>query len=495
MLLSATKDWVEDAPPVLIEELNNRYEELSRLEQLQTQIGTSVPELYGSIEKFILNPSSVSVETFKRMIDTDEVIGSGVDFLVLAMIARFGDYEHKNKKIESFVRKALEQMDGSWHANLTEMFSAEWAGFSVSEQVFKYEADFEGGPAFLPKKVVTYQPLTILFAVDRHGDLLPEGVYQYQKYYSNLSNGLHNRVSLNGFRPDLLSSVGDFPYPVRISEDVTYNTVKMQTDQVIHLKSSVTGTFNNPYGRSVLRRAYKNWVIKDTMLRLWMVCADRKGSPLLIGWADPQATVHDGANNGIPGPNARADTAMAAAFKNIHNDSFVVLPGRKGETYDIEAIQVQGDTMVFDNAIKHMDRANLKALLIPPLVFTGGDGAGSYALGTEHKKVFNNLIDGKLKPYKQGIIEQFISKIIRYNFTKEEWQDGGYGDFQLEEYDVELMEKLSNIYSSLTTTGYMDPTHKKDMDYVRDKMNMPEKKPAVDNPIDDMGGEPFDINI
>lgn len=481
-------DWVDDVPPNIKSELKTRYEELTALEADQVQMGTATPQLYGSLSRFIANPSTVSVETYKRMLDTDETIGSGLDFLNLALIARFGEYKHPNPDIEKFVRRAIEQMDGSWHEMLDEMFSAEWSGFSITEQLWEFNKDFDGFPAFVPRKLVTYPPLTIVFAVNRHGEVLPDGIYQYQRFHNTFFNSyLHgmDQGDLNGFRPDTYASVGDYPYPIRIAADLTYLTVKIPKDKVIHLRSSSTGKFSNPYGRSILRRVYKSWVMKDAFLKMWLVAADRKGTPLVVGYAAPNDTVLEG-NQTNP---QRSDVAMANTLKTIHNSSFIVLPGKKGETYDIESVQIQGDMNVFKDGIDYFNRAIMRGLLLPPLVL-GGDGGGSYSLGQEHNKIFKQVVDGKLKVYKQNILDQFVKKIIAYNFPRKEWEKHGVGEFALEEFEPETMEKLAGIFRTLTETGYMTPEAQDDMDEVRSRLDLPKAKAAA--PMMDENPQPGD---
>lgn len=499
-------DWIDDTNPAIKDELSNRheeiknYDELSNLDKEKVQLGTTIPQLYGSLSRFVANPSTVSVETFKRMLDTDEMIGAGIDFLNLCMIARWGQYKHKNEQIQEFVRDVLSKMEGSWHENLDEMLSAEWAGFSLTEQVWKYDRNFDGAPAFVPKKLVTYPPLTIVFAVDRHGEILHDGVYQYQRYHNTFFSTFVQGVAqgdLNGFRPDLFASVGDYPYPIRISADLSYLTVKIPKDHVIHLRSSSTGKFKNPYGRSPLRRIYKNWVMKDAFLKMWIIAADRKGTPLLIGYAAPNDTVQQqnmDPNNCADDPHSvramRADQALAATMKTIHNSSFIVLPGKKGEEYEIEAIMAQGDMNVFKDAVDYYNKAIMRGLMIPPTAFFEG-GESSLSRGDSQKTMFEKIIDGKLKPHKQQVLDQFISKIITYNFPRPMWEQDGYGEFAVEEQDVEMMEKLSNIFNNLTTSGYMSPEQQADMDFVMEKMNMPKKDKMEAllqvNPFDENG--------
>lgn len=493
--ISPDFDMMSGLPMSTTDELMRRLDELNHLEQQQVELGTTVPQLYGSLSKFIANPSTVSVETYKRMIDTDDTLGSGIDFLNLTMLSRWGEYKHPSKEVQDFVQRALGQMEGSWHENLEEMMSAEWAGFSLTEKVWKHVDDFHGLPAFLPKKLVTYPPLTIVFAVDRQGQILPDGIYQYQRYYnsffSSFSSGLRI-VDQDGFRPDLFAAQGDFPYPVRIAADLSYLTVKMNRSKVIHLRSSTSGKFNNPYGRSILRRAYKNWVLKDAFLKMWIVAADRKGTPLIVGYAAPNDTVlrqdntEAGVAAGRPAQADRADTAMANILRTIHNQSAIVLPGRKGEIYDIEAVQVQGDLNVFKDGLQYFNQMLLRSLLIPPLAMSAGDGSGSYSLGQEHNRILKATTDGRTKPYKQGILTQLIQPLIGYNFPPSAWKKDGVGDFVLEENDPELMEKLGNVYGNLTDRGYMTPEDQVDMDTVRQKMGMPKKKSA--EPLKDSMG-------
>lgn len=476
-------DLFDNSVPFDIQyELEQRSKELSALEKGTLEMGTTVPNLYGALGKFIANPSTVSVETYKRILDTDETVGSGLDFMNLCMIARWGEYKHKNQEIQKFVRRALQMMEGSWHQNLDDMLSAEWAGFSVTEKVWKMEKDFDGKPAYVPRKLVTYPPLTIVFAVDRSGDVLPDGIYQYQRYYNsvlnNYNSGILGRNDRDGFRPDLYAASGDFPYPIRVASDISYLTVKIPKEKCIHLTSSSTGRFNNPYGRSILRRSYKNWVLKDAFLKMWLVAADKKGTPLVVGYAAPNDTVLEGKT----GEKVRSDLGMANTLKNMHNSSFIVLPGMKGETYDIEAIQSQGDLNVFKDGIDYFNKALMRSMLIPSLVMTGGDGAGSYALGQEHHKVFAKIIDGKLKPYKETILTDLIEPLIAYNFPRAIWEKDGVGDFALDEFDPELLEKMSTIYANLTNVGYMAPEEQQDMDVVREKMGLGKGKAR--KPID-----------
>ena len=94
------------------EQLYARHVEVQNFKDLEAQRGTPIPALFNIYYRFIQNPSSVSVETFKRMVDTDDTIGSGVDFLTTALAARFGQYQHKSPEITEWVNKRLAEVEG-----------------------------------------------------------------------------------------------------------------------------------------------------------------------------------------------------------------------------------------------------------------------------------------------------------------------------------------------------------------------------------------------
>src|SRR5690242_191787 len=96
----------KDTGPTEVEPTNQfeemlyaRHVEVESFNDLTAQRSTPIPALFNQFYKFIQNPSSVSVETFKRMVDTDDTIGSGVDFLTTCLAARLGAYQHPSQEI------------------------------------------------------------------------------------------------------------------------------------------------------------------------------------------------------------------------------------------------------------------------------------------------------------------------------------------------------------------------------------------------------------
>jgi hypothetical protein len=470
-------DYSEDQRD-MDEMLYARHAEIKSLDDLATQRGTNIPALYNQVYRFIQNPSTVSVETFKRMVDTDETVGSGVDFLTTCLAARLGLYTHPSEEVAKFVNKALNEIQGGWTNAVKEMLSASWAGFSVGEKVWANTND-----GFVPKKIVQLPPGTLLFETDRTGELTIDGILQYQRNYNPALFGSGTNY-LFGFstattsgspnwRPDLYAKMGDYPFPLRTPNMFSYMSVRIPVRKCIHYSFDCSGKFGNPYGRSLLRRAYKHWVLKDTVLQMMAVALDRKGTPLQVWYVDPAATFIDSdkyvAGKDLQNMNIgiRAQDAVKKALSRVHNDSVIIMPGKKGQFVEHDFINQQSNAQDFIAALNYLDTRIMRALLLPPLVFSSGDGAGSYALGQEHAKTFDKILDGFLAGLKQTLMP-FIKEIIAYNFPREAWEEHGLGEFADREMSVDEREKEMTCVQTAVTMGAIDINDLDDLNKVRD---------------------------
>lgn len=487
--------------------LHSRHAEINSYSDLTAQRATNIPALFNIFYKFIQNPSSVSVETFKRMVDTDDTVGSGVDFLTTCLAARMGNYVHPNKTITEWVNKRLEEIDGGFFELKRTAMSASWAGFFTGEVVW---ANTENG--FVPKKVVHLPPSTILFETERTGEITEDGILQYQRNYNPAlaQGGVNNLFGFQSFtsgydisyRPDPLAKLGDYPFPLRSANIFSYLAIRIPKVKCLHYAFAAQGNFQNPYGRSLLRRIYKYYVMKDAFLQMLAVALDRKGTPLTVVFCDPNLTLQDpsktnmgkaGAAAGRRNVGVRADIAAREAFKNVHNDTTIFLPGRKGQNFDMDFVTQQSNAGDFIEAIKMCNQAMMRGLLIPSLVFMGGDGTGSYALGTEHAKTFDKILDGMNSGLKQELLQQLIRPMIAYNFPRETWEKDGLGDFSKRELTPDEVQKELEALEKGVNMGAIDTNDLNDLNLIRDKLNLEPREKPIENPLMDamgMGGEP-----
>lgn len=473
------------------EMLYARHVEIKSLDDLTNQRGTPIPALFNTFYKFIQNPSTVSVETFKRMIDTDDTIGSGVDFLTTCLAARLGTYTHESDEITEFVNKALDQIQGGWTNVIKELLSATWAGYAVSEKVW---ANTDLG--FVPKKIVALPPGTILFETERTGELTQDGILQYQRNYNPFLLGRGPGWAAAGItagmgfsnvtRPDVFAKLGDVPFPLRTANTFNYLCIRIPTQKAIHYAFDAQGKFGNPYGRSLLRRAYKYYVIKDAVLQMMAIALDRKGTPLTIVFSDPHTTLQtDGSTGGeVRGDGSKGISAQDAArkaFANIHNDSVLFLPGKRDDIFSIDKHDVTANAADFISALDFCNKSLLRALLVPSLIFGNGDGTGSFALGQEHAKTFDKLCDGILSGLVHVVRDQLVAELIQYNFPESAWKKDGFGEFGKRQLTADEIGKEVDIFEKAVNIGAVDMTDLQDLNALRDKINMPPRKtPIVD---------------
>ncbi|MGA1772388.1 MAG: phage portal protein family protein, partial [Flavobacteriaceae bacterium] len=470
-----------------------RHAEIKSLEDLEAQRGTPIPALFNQFYKFVQNPSTVSVETFKRMIDTDDTIGSGVDFLTTCLAARLGRYTHPSEEITKFVNEALGKIQNGFHNCIKELLGATWAGFAVQEKVW---ANDDMG--FIVKKLVSLPPGTLLFETERTGELTNDGILQYQRNYNpallgsgtNFLFGFVNvsyASTLTGVtsRNDPYAKLGDMPFPLRTANTYSYLSIRIPVQKCIHYSFDAQGKFGNPYGRSLLRRAYKWYVTKDAFLQMLAVALDRKGTPLTIVFADPNTTLRDpskaptGNVKGQFGMGERADQAAQRAFRNIHNDSTIILPGKKGQVFDTDFVPQTSNAQDFLAAVDMCNKSIMRALLIPSLVFGNGDGTGSYSLGQEHAKTFEKILDGMLAGLKDTLIQQLVSDLIKYNFPEAAYKKDGFGDFSKRELSQDEIGKEIDVLEKAVNIGAVDMNDLNDLNSVRDKLGMEPLKEVI----------------
>lgn len=495
----------QEAESELENMLYARHTEIKSLSDLENQRGTPIPALFNQFYKFIQNPSTVSVETYKRMVDTDDTIGSGVDFLTTCLAARLGGYVHPSKEVTKFVTMALAKIEGGFYNTTKEILSASWAGFYVGEKVWANE-----DVGFIVKKIVPLPPGTVLLETERTGELTSDGILQYQRNYNpaNLAYGVSGYGGFgwsNGVpgRPDPMAKIGDMPFPIRTANTYNYLSIRIPVQKCLHYAFDAQGKFGNPYGRSLLRRAYKWYVMKDAFLQMLAIALDRKGTPLTIVYADPNTSLLDPDkaslamnNKGLSGKSIRADKAASDAFKNIHNDSTIILPGKKGQVYETDFVPQTSNAGDFMGAIDLCNKSLMRAMLIPSLIFGNGDGSGSYSLGQEHAKTFDKILDGMLAGTKEVILSQLVGEIIKYNFPESVWKKDGFGDFGKRVLTPEEISKEIDILDKAVNMGAIDMTDLNDLNTTRDKIGfepmdkIPEKNyPSPENPEQELEEE------
>lgn len=390
------------------------------------QIGSQLDTTFFLFDNCIQNQDTVPLAEYERMLETDETIAVGIQFLILSVLMKLGEYTHENKEIETFVRANFEDMQGNLYTACEEILSGLWAGYSGSELVWKTQ----NGKVALDK-IVTYHPRTVLIQVDRE-----TGEYRGFKQWRWFDGS---------------------PVDIPIEKAVLFTFNKR---------------FGNLYGKSMFKPIRKNWLLKDPILKMWGRALDRFGTPLIaIFTTDEEISDLDRPDQKI----GQLSYAVRILDRIQSSTGIAFKSGRKEDGTESRAeVLSSGSSGIgeaFEKAVLYLNKMILRGLLVPSLIFDS-DGGGSYALGQTHAKFYDMILSSIYKLLKETLLEQVVRRMIEYNFGAQ----GNYGDFAENKFAEEDQKALADAVAALTQNGYMSPETQADVDAVCEKFNLAKRK-------------------
>lgn len=78
------------------------------------QIGSQLYTTFILFDKAIANPDSANVVEYERMLDSDETVAAGIEFMILSTLNKLDMYRNEsNPQIETFVNECFEGMQGT----------------------------------------------------------------------------------------------------------------------------------------------------------------------------------------------------------------------------------------------------------------------------------------------------------------------------------------------------------------------------------------------
>lgn len=375
----------------------------------------------------IRNPDGLGVDTYERMVDTDETVNAGIEFISLSVIGCIGEYHHPKKKIQKFVRRDIEGMRHLLGVVVEDILTGLWAGSSVTE-LHLTELRGQVRTVDLP----TIAPSTVAYKLAKEG--------------------------LNAGCVDMIEQ-----------RTTLGRTVSIEAENFIHW--SHRGRFGNPYGTSRLRACWKYWFPKDVLLASWCRGLEQYSTPKAIA----RTTAPEEIIKTDMGSMSRAEYLLMQMGEFADSSRMVWDPNTQIEFLEItrnfgedfERFQMWSNQMI------------LRACLIPALLFTGGDGKGSYALAGKAHEVSQRGIWRIRDSVAHALIHQWIARLIILNYGE---QQDGYGEFrgqQLEEEDIKLW---SEIFFSLIQAGLIRPELPQDFEWMREKIGAPKGVPPAAPP-------------
>jgi len=316
-----------------------------------------------------------------------------------------------------FIREQLENLEGTFAAELLEILTALDFGFSVSEKVFE-----EAEGQIQLRAIKTIAPHPIEFNVDRHGNLLPNGILQWQN-----ERGL----------------------------------VKMPRDKFVVFKNM--SEFSNPYGTSDLDAAYRAWWTKDNSYKWLAMMLERYGIPPIF--AKYQAgTLNPEQVNQLKNvlSNMQAATAAMIPFSDDPNEIEFWAPNLAGEA-----------TRAFEPSIAMFNTDIARAILMPGLLGITPEGqVGSMARARIVFDVFMFVRDFLADQISDVCVnDQIVRPLIQFNYPLEQKE---LPIFRLLPIDNDLQKELFDSWALMVGADIVT-RQPADEDHIRQLLEFPER--------------------
>ena len=342
---------------------------------------------------------------YKQMISNDETIGTGLEYLTGRVVSRIGAYSHEKKEIKEIVDRSIENIKGTMTDVRRSIIRDSFAyGYGVGEFTVKSE-----NGRWILSSVQILDPTTIKFKMEK---------------FKDNSYGVGAVVQGSGMEE-----------------------VEIPAGKCI-IKSY--GDSTTPYGKSLLRRCYRWWSLKNAIPKLWAVGLERFGMPILHGKASDNKTKKE----------------LNEALENLYSRSYITTD-KESEIHSIFSPS-SSISSGYKLAEELCDKMIYKAIFLPSLLGAGEEG-GSYSLGQVHFELFNSTAAALAEDYIDTELEQLWRPLIEWNFGEQE----NYGDFMITD-TMSSGEKqvLSQVMLTLAQIGIIDP--ESDRGWIRELLKLPD---------------------
>jgi phage gp29-like protein len=369
-------------------------------------IGRKGAKIYRTM---LLDEQVKAVVKFKRDAITSR------DFIFMLDDDRLSEKEADNRI--AIYESMIDSMAGSFNDGLNYVMSAMHSGFSLTEQ--HHDAfDYKGTP-FIGLKKLTLKPFdTFEFRVDKYGNI--------EKCIQVL-NVEKQTIDLR-----------KFVYYVHNPE------------------------FDQHYGQSDLREAYRSWYSKDVVIRLYNQFLERFAGGFVVARPGDGMTLTQG---------TKEYNSILSAINNIRTQTSILFPAKM----EMDVHQ-PSSTDQFEKAIAMHDNQISKALLVPNLLgITPQGNYGSYGQASTQLEAFLWTLDADALRLKDALNEQVFDVLSQLNFAD------GIGP-RLEFKPVSESKKYEAIktWQELVTASAVEATDT-DEEHLRKMLDFPEKgEPIVD---------------
>lgn len=275
---------------------------------------------------------------------------------------------------------------------------------------------------------------------------------------------IDGKVILIDLAPRIQSSIqnwktkDDTPGITQISRNDEGNSLELSIPMKKLFVLSYDKEGDDITGQSVLRAAYKHWMMKNTAYKVQAIGIERQAIGIPVGKYPS-------------GAGSAEIEEFQALLKNIRANQQQYLCIAEG--YEFEIVTPNGNPMgsTVKDFIDHHDRHILLSVLAVFLDL-GSSSTGSFALSRDQSSFFLKHVEQFIKYVAEQITEQIVKDIVDYNYP-------GYGKYPKFKFtslgEIDFSE-MSEVIERLTNTGYISPNEENDMEFIRKMFKLPKKE-------------------
>ena len=216
--------------------------------------------------------------------------------------------------------------------------------------------------------------------------------------------------------------------------------------------------FDQHYGQSDLREAYRSWYSKDIIIRLYNQFLERFGGGFVIGKPSSGAALT---------PGTPEYQQMLAAMNSIQTQTSILLPAN----IDMD-VERPSTTDQYEKAIALHDLGIAKALLVPNLLGITPQAAssgGGFAQANTQLEAFLWTLDADATRLQEALNEQIFNPLSKLNFA-----DGIGPIFKFKSVSESKKIELVKTWQELVTAGSVEASES-DEDHLRALLEFPDK--------------------
>lgn len=317
------------------------------------EAGIFKSDLWANLVVGDYNPDKIGIDVYKKMVEYDAQVRSGLEILEMGVMVPW-EIQHENEDVKEFLTWTLERLRRpTFEESIREIMTAVWAGYSVSETVWEYVRDQKKYSLRRELGLKTFDPETV-------------------KFYSTPKGHLK-----------------------RITQTVGGQIVELDLRRC--LVYSYQKKFGNWYGESILRACYKNWFIKDNMLKFANIAFERFGAPIMLGVARDIKSIDE----------------VEDVLTHLYARSVGVIAkrGEKDPT-DIKILESKRATMPFMDYINYHNRLILQRMLIGEPILKGGGGVYG-------PRITYEILQSRLSEIRRGVsgtLSTLLDLLTELNF-------------------------------------------------------------------------------